>query len=163
MVSFDLFAPTDHIDFGLTETEPYNENYNELGYESSNFYDNLGSIGAIGLLITLRLILQPPLFSLFYKIGCCKCCRRVMKRLNLNGPIISNMWIRFGLETYFEFLISCLVGLRLQSVLITEPTGPDKFTIGSTWFFTFLIVLFPIFVAYITLWKSRPYIINQKE
>ena len=57
VVSFDLFAPTDHIDFGLTETQPFNENYEELGYESSNFYENLGSIALIGIIIAIRQIL----------------------------------------------------------------------------------------------------------
>ena len=53
-MSFDLFAPTDHIDFGLTKTAPYNDNHDALGYESSNFYENLGSIAVIGLVIALR-------------------------------------------------------------------------------------------------------------
>ena len=57
VVSFDIFAPTDHIDFGLTETAPYNDNHDALGYESSNFYENIGSIAVIGLLITFRLLL----------------------------------------------------------------------------------------------------------
>ena len=54
VVSFDIFAPTDHIDFGLTETPPFNENYEELGYETSNFYEDLGSIALIGVIIAFR-------------------------------------------------------------------------------------------------------------
>ena len=163
VVSFDLFAPTDHIDFGLTETAPYNANHDGLGYESSNFYENLGSIAVIGVVIALRQLLQPPLFYLFQKVGCGLCCRRAMRRHGLSGPRVSNMWIRYGLETYFEFLISCLVGLRLSSVLPSPPTGPDKFTIASTYFFTVLACAFPIGIAFITLWWSRAYVRKQKE
>ena len=57
VVSFDLFAPTDHIDFNLTKTEPYNDNHDGLGYESSNFYENLGSIALIGFIIAIRHLL----------------------------------------------------------------------------------------------------------
>ena len=78
VVSFDLFAPTDHIDFGLTETPPFNENYEELGYESTNFYENLGSIALIGIIIAIRQILQPLFFWFFDRIGCCLCCRKLM-------------------------------------------------------------------------------------
>ena len=86
-----------------------------------------------------------------------------MQKWDLKRYNITNIWIRFGLETYSEFLVSCLVGLRLSRVLVTPPTGPDKFTIGSTYFFTSIVFLFPLMVAIITLCLSRPYIRQEKE
>ena len=162
VVSFDILAPTDHIDFGLTETPPYNENYEELGYESSNFYENLGSIALIGIIIALRQILQPPFFWLFNRIGCCLCCRRAMQKWNLKPHNISNIWVRYAIETYFEYLISCLIGLRLSKLLSASKTGPDKFTIVSTYFFSVLVFIFPLMVAFITLFLARSYIRKQK-
>jgi hypothetical protein len=61
VVSFDIFEPADHYDFGFTETDPYNEQYEELGYETKNFIENLGSIALIMIIIALRQILQPPI------------------------------------------------------------------------------------------------------
>ena len=89
-----------------------------------------------------------------------------MLRHALTWPLASNMWIRYGLETYFEYLISCLVGLRLSTLLKRSgvpPTGPDRFTIASTWFFTLLVAVFPVMVAFITLCASRPYARKKKE
>lgn len=57
VVSFDLFAPADYYDFGFTETEPFNSNYEELGYETTNFLENLGSISLIFLVIAFRHII----------------------------------------------------------------------------------------------------------
>ena len=45
----------------------------------------------------------------------------------------------------------------------TPPTGPDKFTIGSTYVFTLIVFFFPIMVCYITMFKSRSYIRKKKE
>ena len=86
-----------------------------------------------------------------------------MEKWDLRWHNISNIWIRYGLETYFEYLISCLVGLRLSKVLVTPPTRPDNFTIWSTYFFTGIVFLFPLMVAIITFCLSRPYIRKQKE
>ena len=57
IISFDIFSPFNYFDFGFTETGPFHSNYEWLGYETSNFYENLGSIVLIGLILTSRQIL----------------------------------------------------------------------------------------------------------
>ena len=76
VVSFDVFAPTDFFDFGLTETEPYHSNYEWLGYETTNFYENIGSIIVIGIILLLRQFIQPPIFWIIKKINLCRCWRK---------------------------------------------------------------------------------------
>ena len=117
IVAFDLFAPADHFYLGFTETPPYSTSFEELGYESANFLENLGSIFLLFILLGLRQLLQPLLFLCCSKIGCCKCWRKCQKSLALTWPGISTSWIRFGLECYFEIIISCFIGLRFNSTL----------------------------------------------
>lgn len=77
VVSFDFNDPNEFIDFGFTETEGYDERFSWLGYESSNFYECLGSIVYFIVLLLLKLALVPVCF-LFRKmkiIFCCKCCK----------------------------------------------------------------------------------------
>ena len=65
IVSFDYFA----LDFDLTPTEPWSEQFSYLGYESLNFFENMGSImlylwiGAAQILIVIILYLL--------KVKCC--------------------------------------------------------------------------------------------
>ena len=82
IVSFDLFAPTDHADFGFTETEPLNQRFDRLGYETSNFVENLGSIGLIAFLMALRMLVVPCVVAIVKRINCCKCCNKFQNRLS---------------------------------------------------------------------------------
>ena len=73
VISFDFFAPTDYFDFGFTSTEPYSSAYEWLGYETTNFYENIGSVFVIGIIIALRQILQPIVFWILNRLKC-RCC-----------------------------------------------------------------------------------------
>ena len=44
VVSFDYFPLTDVINFGFTETEPWSDKFELLGYETINFIEGMGSI-----------------------------------------------------------------------------------------------------------------------
>ena len=50
VVSFDFFAITEYIDIGLTETEPWSQNFEFLRYETVNFIEGMGSILPVGLI-----------------------------------------------------------------------------------------------------------------
>ena len=63
---------------------------------------------------------------------------------------ISNTWIRFILEIYLELLIGCLVGWRL-TFLVEEKTNADIFALVLTFFFFVVIVVFPIYLAIVTI------------
>ena len=53
IVSFDYFQPTEHIDFGFSEMEPWSENFDLLDYSSINFIDVMGSILISAILLIL--------------------------------------------------------------------------------------------------------------
>ena len=44
VVSFDYFPLTDVINFGFTETDPWSDKFELLGYETINFIEGMGSI-----------------------------------------------------------------------------------------------------------------------
>ena len=43
IVKYDFLPITEKVDFGFTKTKPYNKGFNDLGYDSSNFIEILGS------------------------------------------------------------------------------------------------------------------------
>ena len=44
IVSFDYFPIHDIFDFGFSETEPWSQNFENLGYETINYIEGMGSI-----------------------------------------------------------------------------------------------------------------------
>ena len=52
-----MFQPADEIDFGLTETDPYNDQFDSLGYGSRNIIENMGSILVFALILIVHSIL----------------------------------------------------------------------------------------------------------
>lgn len=57
VVSFDIFPPTERYDFGFSESEPYSLAFEMLDYETVNYFDALGSISIIAILIVAKIIL----------------------------------------------------------------------------------------------------------
>lgn len=54
LTSFDIYNPVAELEIGgWTQTDPFNDNFANLGYGSLNFYDALGSIAIIILCILL--------------------------------------------------------------------------------------------------------------
>jgi len=164
VVSFDLFAPTDYFDFGFTETRPQNQRFDDLGYETTNLYENMGSIGLIAVLMACRMIVVPIILWMLSFLNLCRCCRRVQKFLSINGSYCTNTWIRFGIHTYFELIICSLVGLRLSSVIFQEnKTWQDDVAIKSSYVLTALCALFFLFVGFMTLIYIRGYVSYKKN
>ena len=48
-----------------------------------------------------------------------------MSKFDLTLPQVTNSWLRFGLRTYFELLMSVLIGLRLRKILDELPEGQE--------------------------------------
>ena len=97
VVAFDLFAPTDHFDFGFTGTDPVNDRFEDQGFEQINFIENLGSIGLLGLLLLLRHTFVPILLACCASLALCRCWRNFMRKFDLTLPQVTNSWLRFGL------------------------------------------------------------------
>ena len=39
VVSLDFFSPTDYLELGMTETDPWSLNFAMIGYDSVNFIE----------------------------------------------------------------------------------------------------------------------------
>jgi len=66
IVTFDFFNPTDYFDFGFSETDPYTDNYDWLGYGSINNVECLGSILVFQFLVISSWIIT-LLFGKFFR------------------------------------------------------------------------------------------------
>ena len=97
------------------------------------------------------MILVPAFLMLIRPINLCRCCRTCQKKVETKCSTNTNIWLKFGLHTYFELLISSLVGLRLKDVIYTEKSWQDEFTIKSTYFFMAVVILYFLFVSYMTI------------
>ena len=64
VMMFDLFEVHNYMDFGFTQTEPWDTNYAWLGYETSNYVELMGSNNIlIAILIGYALLI-----FLFYRL-----------------------------------------------------------------------------------------------
>ena len=156
VVSFDIYSPTEKYDFGFTDSQPFSAGLEELGYGSVNFFDALGSISLIFIFIVARVILQPCAVFLVSAIGGlrCACCR---KYFAMDGPKITNIFIRFFLETFLELVISSLLGITLKDNILAqelEMNGMDTAADYAAYFTMAAWVAFTVLVAFITLFAA---------
>ena len=70
VVSFDFFSITEYYDIGLTETEPWSQNFEFLQYETVNFIEGMGSILLTGLFCAFISLLCIIFTVLKCKIKC---------------------------------------------------------------------------------------------
>ena len=150
IVSFDIYSPTDYIDFGFTETAPFHSNFEWLGYETSNFYECIGSVLLIGAVLILYKFLKVLAYKIAKKFMCCNCFKK-RRSFSLLQPVMSNLWLRYFFETFFEFSISSLVGLTLYSKIKSEPNSKDKIAKLSATFFLTITIGFTILVIFIAI------------
>lgn len=62
---YDIYNPIENMNY--TKTEPYNENFDDLGLGSLAFYDVLGSMMVV-FLFTASCQMLAPLLLLFVKV-----------------------------------------------------------------------------------------------
>lgn len=72
MVSFDFAQPTEIWEFDITETDAYNDRAEWLGFESQNFFDALGSLNFVFIIMIAQLVLAPFLLLIAWKVACCR-------------------------------------------------------------------------------------------
>lgn len=119
----------------------------------------------IGAVILLRQLLQPCFCRLLARCGACRCSclRRERWRLALSYQKASNIWLRFWLVTFFEFMIASAVGLHLKDRVVHPRLTPsDHLALLSAWVYTILIVAFVGLVAYMTTFKGRKLALTRK-
>ena len=44
MTSFDIYNPVEYLPNNFSYSDPYNDQFDNLGYGSLNFYDAMGSV-----------------------------------------------------------------------------------------------------------------------
>jgi hypothetical protein len=72
MTSFDMiynvWNPLEKFNINFTETAPFNDNFNTVGFGSIGFFDALGSFAVIIILIIIGQILTPIISYLLSKV-----------------------------------------------------------------------------------------------
>ena len=59
MTKFDIYNPIDKLNTSFSYSDPYNEEFDNLGYGSLNFYDAMGSITIIIIYIVSVQLITP--------------------------------------------------------------------------------------------------------
>ena len=127
VVGFKRTMPTD---WHVSPTPPVNTNFYWMGYETMSFFENMGFVTILLLLLVIRQAFA-FLFIQLEKICCCTGCFKGRRDLLVSSPTESmNVWTRFFLMTYFEFGIACCAGVQIEEFLPLELTFADKVSIS---------------------------------
>ena len=91
-----------------------------------NFLENLGLVAFLCIFIAIRQHFGVVFFLLSKTFKVCRCLKSRQKVLASASYVCSNMWLRFFLMTYFEFVIACFLGANVRAFLPEEMTYADK-------------------------------------
>lgn len=139
-VKYDFLPVHEIIKFKFTETDPWNDRFAELGYDSSNFVEVLGSITIFILINVLRSVISA--FCYYASINLkYKCCRRLFGPKNVKSGVL-----QFTVETYFELLLASLMVFGMAQVAVWRTS--DKFAVTLQVMSFFWCVLYSIFLVW---------------
>ena len=110
IVSFNKRDPYKVLNPDFSETPPLNYSFDFMGYGSMNFLENLGLVALLCIFVAVRQLLGVVSCLLQRTFSSCACLKGKQKALPSTGYVSSNMWLRFFLMTYLEFVIACLLG-----------------------------------------------------
>ena len=68
---------------------------------------------------------------------------------------MTNTWIRFFIETFLEFAISCLVGIKLLYVISGDSNKLDQVSHICAIVFLVVLGIFSVMIVYLSLVKGR--------
>ena len=103
-VKYDFFPVDEIIDFGFTETDPRNERFEQLGYESSNFIEILGSI-SLYIFVFFPILGGMSVLAYATKVN----IRSPWVKTRIDPTHVKQGVIRFVLETFFELFIASVL------------------------------------------------------
>ena len=104
--AFQFFSTNDWINewLKLEPTDPFNDNFNELGLGTRHMLNNLGTL-------FIFFIVYPLLVLLYYLVhpfrNCCRCCKRIDKKLERD--LFYSMILTGIIESYATLALCCLV------------------------------------------------------
>ena len=87
-----------------------------------NFLENLGLVAFLCIFVAVRQLFRVIFFLMTKTFKSCHCLRSKQRVLASTSYVCSNMWLRFFLMTYFEFVIACLLGANVRAFLPEEMT-----------------------------------------
>lgn len=124
VVSFDLFQLTDYVDFGFTETEPWSSKFEELGYETVNFMEGMGSI-ILFLWIGLIYLTIVAIVALVRRKTACKFKPSWFRTMRAVDRTLG-----FLQGTFFETMVCTSVSMR-SFEYFQYLNAADKFSIAN--------------------------------
>jgi len=129
--------------FEFSESPPYKENFENGGYETSNFAENLQTM----FLVMMAIVAWLMLIMLIYLIQ-----RRITKLeqfyKNRKKGLFWNFLLRFTIETYLDISISVI----LNWTYMYWETWSDLLIFAIVLFFTVVAVIIPFWTPWF-LWK----------
>ena len=169
IAAFDIFEPAEHIDLGISETEAYNVRFEQLGYQSMNVVENMGSIIFFLCFVLIKIILTFLIILFGCSTRCCKacfcrraCCHRICKTnyfaLFFNHQMNTNLAIQFMYQTCLEIMFCTYLGLFFMDSLEeseTEPQTGDKASNLLNYFLLAILIVFMVIMLEFTLRKSH--------
>lgn len=107
--NFDFLAVLEEFDinvmFDVSDTMPFNDNFNSVGYDSRNTVALFGTINIAVFLIVVKAVWffmsKPRCF------GRIRCCKKVLS--TSNDKEIFQLVLLFALETFLELLICTII------------------------------------------------------
>lgn len=151
VVSFDFFAVTEYIDIGLTETEPWSQNFEFLKYETVNFIEGMGSILPVGL-ITLVIAFASFTMTVVKRKIFCK---------GLQPNVVTLGLVTFMTGTFFENLVC--ISISMQMLTYYEVlNSADKMSIAFQFLFLAAVVAFIAYVTYFAIIVSPKLVARTK-
>ena len=161
VVTFDyLNYFVENEDFGQSETEAFNENFNYLKYDTINIIQNMFSLQFFILFLGIK--------SFFWLVTKCS-CRKKLRRSSCyqhNKHLATQAWAQDALalifyEGYLEILICSWIGLNIYE--LEEMTRMDKICGVLSISFVVMLILFTIYLCWFVCYKSKRLVKIKKE
>ena len=150
VVTFDVFGYfIEDVNFGQSETEPYNDNINFLKYDSLNILTNMFSIHVFVVVLLLQGLLGQIL-----KLNCCRnsTILKTFRSVSCSGTVLAG-GLRILSAGYLEILLSAVLGLGMFK--ISKLTIVDKITVVVNVAYLAALAMFVLFLAWFMLRKAK--------
>lgn len=112
IAAFDFYDLNDHLHdwLNIEPTEPFNDNFNELGFESRYMLNNMGTMILFVLAYPFLLIVQKALFQ------CKNCCQSIKRpHSKLKRSLYFALPITVMLESYSILALCCMIAIPVVS------------------------------------------------
>jgi hypothetical protein len=127
---------------------PYNDRFNELGFDSMSMVYNMGDLSLIQFYV---LVLLGRL--IFYKLQSCCCSKNKDKASATSLELMFNWPLRFFMEAYFEICFGSWMKYLRDDLKFSTKT--DSMDTVLTWFWFSLSFSVPVLLALLIYVKEK--------